>query len=208
MRLWFVSFATVMVLSANCGGNEHPQSAATTTAPVVAAAQVAPQPSYEYITFAPPDEVFDTTLNRLGGEGWQVVSTRRVRARGDMAYEVILRRLKREGQRATTAELETLTALRDAAKLHESDTVTVTASSPPSPPTRPEVYVDWVMKVGVRHVPGDACHGKNLYANSTYDEAEAIKMGFTIYEDCDAALAAAAYLPPRKTSGFGGVKRP
>jgi hypothetical protein len=60
---------------------------------------------WEYVTFAPPDIVYDQTLNRLGAEGWELVAVRRVRVAetGDMANEATFRRRWREGARPTTA---------------------------------------------------------------------------------------------------------
>jgi hypothetical protein len=71
---------------------------------------------YEYITLAPPDSVFDETMNRLGHEGWELVSSRRASSGGKMAYEVILRRVKRAGQKETTSALEQLNTFEDEQK--------------------------------------------------------------------------------------------
>lgn len=52
-------------------------------------------PQWEYRVVAPSDGMFDTEMNRLGKEGWEVISARRATAAGDsnlVSYEVILKR--------------------------------------------------------------------------------------------------------------------
>jgi len=86
----------------------------------VAAAAV-PGDRWEYITFAPPDVVYEETLNRLGGEGWELVTARRVNTTlvgTHMAYEVTLRRRWRAGSRPTTGEAQ-LAIARKAAEPKE-----------------------------------------------------------------------------------------
>jgi len=83
--------------------------------PATSASVIAPAgpERFEYITFAPPDDVYDETLNRLGGEGWELVTSRRVRASyGDMAYEITMRRKVRAGAVATTGQEQELIAIR------------------------------------------------------------------------------------------------
>jgi hypothetical protein len=54
-------------------------------------------PGYEYAVFSVPDEQLVPSLNKIGAQGWEVISARRaVESRGsDASYEMILRRQAR-----------------------------------------------------------------------------------------------------------------
>lgn len=69
---------------------------------------------WQYITLAPPDNVFDDTLNRLGSDGWELVTARRATSvLGEAAYEVILRREQRAGRITTDAATENVRAVKE-----------------------------------------------------------------------------------------------
>lgn len=61
-----------------------------------------PSPKWEYKILAVADQVFTTEMQRLGDDGWEVVSTRRATTGPDepnskpiFAYEIIFKRSKR-----------------------------------------------------------------------------------------------------------------
>src|SRR5215211_1338282 len=94
----------------------HPSSAkpVDTQRSTTASAVGTDSARWEYVTFAPPDNVYDETLNRLGSEGWELVTARRARTSyGAMAYEVTLRRQVQVGRAGTTAEEQTKIALQE-----------------------------------------------------------------------------------------------
>ncbi len=49
-------------------------------------------PDFEYRVEAVPDLQFDRKMTELGGDGWELVFARRASDKGDMLYEVILKR--------------------------------------------------------------------------------------------------------------------
>jgi len=109
-----------VIMVAACSGDRKATSSEA-PAPSAASAKLAvpvqvAEDRWEYVTFAPPDIVYDETLNRLGSEGWELVNARRVKSStfGEMAYEITLRRRWRADRPSTTAQEQRLMALRAA----------------------------------------------------------------------------------------------
>jgi hypothetical protein len=162
----------VMLVSLGCSRPERAGTQASAT-------EVPPAVQWEYVTFAPPDEVYDETLNRLGKEGWELVTARRVRASyGEMAYEITLRRQVMSGRSGTTAEEQMAIALeaarpkRDARLKSEAEALLAdvkktvaasqTAEPPPSAPTPAPKTLDELRAEAAEHheVFGDRSHSE------------------------------------------------
>jgi hypothetical protein len=118
MRWLTAAVSTLLV----CGGcHRATNQSSTTTREIDPSAWMAkPKPPverWEYVTFAPPDVVYDETLNRLGADGWELVTARRVKSDalgGEMAYEITMRRHQRPGVPPTTAAEQTAIAVKAA----------------------------------------------------------------------------------------------
>ncbi len=54
-----------------------------------------PIPKWEYKVIAPADSQLDETMQKMGADGWELVSTRRAGSQYSMSYEMILKRPKR-----------------------------------------------------------------------------------------------------------------
>ncbi|GEM_PF-5007545 len=100
------AFLITIVLLGGCARTE---ARASSTQPIPPAAERVPEPApqWEYITITPHDEVYDSTLNRLGKDGWELVTARRVTVKEPMEYvanEITLKRQSRPDRPKTTAE--------------------------------------------------------------------------------------------------------
>lgn len=162
--LWTMTAGTALLVACKQVPQESRRdSSSTTTATVVSAAAEVVEDRWEYVTFAPPDIVYDETLNRLGREGWELVSARRVRSSlGDMAYEITMRRKIRPGRPSTTAEEQSAIAIR---AMLEKAKLALESSGNTSPKTETTVSAAPAVASPTYRIVGYKEHVEPVYEN-------------------------------------------
>ena len=78
-----ILFLFVITLLVQCGGGNSQQII-----------------EWEYKVEAVPDVSFDTSMNKLGSEQWELVFARRAQSDGEFAYEMIFKRPKIEKKKS------------------------------------------------------------------------------------------------------------